>query len=245
MRLSIARGCVLLLCAAALSFSTLSLAAAEVVRNEPVAALEKPPGVYRIIAYGDANTECTAAQNWPNSLRELLAPHATDARRFEVINAASGTATSTEGLARLRKDAAYTPDLVLVSFGWNDARVAPGAEGPAVSIENYTANLNQFFAVAAGRGAEVVFLTRPHRDDHVDLRKRDDWRARIPDYNTALRKVTRSTGAGRVDVQRNFMRNVLKHYFSSESETCTAEGVKALAGLVLARLEVMGLVVVD
>ncbi len=77
---------------------------------------------FRIFAYGDSNTDGPPRGGWPARLGELL-----DGRGL-VINAGVTGYSSYQGLARLRRDAPrYRPDLVLVSFGWNDLAPALGA----------------------------------------------------------------------------------------------------------------------
>lgn len=99
----------------------------------PVAAIPKPPGTFRIICYGDSNTDGPDRGGWPERLGELLA--ARQGRpRFEVLDAGVAGYSSHQGLLRFRRQAArYRPDLVLVSFGWNDLATALGA--PDASFE--------------------------------------------------------------------------------------------------------------
>ncbi len=89
--------------------------------------LEKPPGEFRVFAIGDSNTVgwVLAAPlkyhgaNWPEYLQRLLS--AASERQVTVINAGVWGYSSFQGLAMVKRILAYHPDLVLVSYGSNDA----------------------------------------------------------------------------------------------------------------------------
>jgi lysophospholipase L1-like esterase len=81
----------------------------------------KPDGVFRIMAYGDSNTEGTPFKSWPANLQTLLDSRATRYLRYEVMNAGVAGYSSYQGMRRLQQESeTYEPDLILVSFGWND-----------------------------------------------------------------------------------------------------------------------------
>jgi lysophospholipase L1-like esterase len=81
----------------------------------------KPDNVYRIIAYGDSNTDGPVSMDWSNELQKLLEPRSNARRRYEVINAGVAGYSSYQGLQRFLQEVdKYEPDLVFVSFGWND-----------------------------------------------------------------------------------------------------------------------------
>ncbi len=91
----------------------------------PEVSVPKPAGVYRVFVYGDSNTAMPGA--WPMHLRRFLKP--TAAHRYEVVNAGVEGYTTYQGLMRYREERdKYQPDMILVSFGWNDA--APAADRP-------------------------------------------------------------------------------------------------------------------
>lgn len=95
----------------------------------PEVALAKPAETLRIICYGDSNTDGPLAGGaWPEALGEVL--HEADAsRRIEVLNAGVTGYSSYQGGRRFEQDVdTYHPDVVLVSFGWNDAANAIGAD---------------------------------------------------------------------------------------------------------------------
>ena len=87
----------------------------------------KPPNVYRIIAYGDSNTDGPVGMDWSSELQKLLEPRNTPDRKYEVINAGVAGYSSYQGLQRFIQEAdEYEPDLIFVSFGWNDLAQAVG-----------------------------------------------------------------------------------------------------------------------
>lgn len=97
----------------------------------PVATLPKPAGVFRVMSYGDSNTDGPPKGGaWTERLGELVAKHrGSSATSYEVINAGVTGYTSHQGLLRFKQEAAaFSPDVVFVSFGWNDA--SPGLGRP-------------------------------------------------------------------------------------------------------------------
>ncbi|MGH9384286.1 MAG: SGNH/GDSL hydrolase family protein [Vicinamibacterales bacterium] len=91
---------------------------------------ERRPGTLRIIAIGDSNTfgwEVDEGANWPSQLQGLFSASRPGA---EVINAGVWGYTSFQGRHRFKEVLAFRPDLVLVSFGGNDAHpvTVPDAE---------------------------------------------------------------------------------------------------------------------
>jgi lysophospholipase L1-like esterase len=96
-------------------------------RGEELAA-EKRPGDYRILALGDSNTlgwVGAGDANWPAYLQGSL--RARD-RGVTVINAGAYGYSSFQGLRRFREALALRPDLVLVSFGANDAMMVTASD---------------------------------------------------------------------------------------------------------------------
>ncbi len=93
----------------------------------PVVSEHKPPGVFRILCYGDSNTDGPDHGGWPERLASLLQESAGDTV-YEVVNAGVAGYSSHQGLLRFQRQVArFRPDLVLVSFGWNDLATALGA----------------------------------------------------------------------------------------------------------------------
>ncbi len=89
-------------------------------RGAPV-DVAKHPGEFRIFALGDSNTfgwDVDEGANWPAQLQRLFAGSHPGT---QVINAGVWGYTSFQGRNRFQELLAYSPDLVLVSFGANDA----------------------------------------------------------------------------------------------------------------------------
>ncbi len=91
----------------------------------PELAVEKPKGQARIFALGDSNTLGWAGEegaHWPGELGAILAA---ERPGTAVVNAGVWGYSSYQGLQRLALVLEHDPDLVLISFGGNDAhRVA-------------------------------------------------------------------------------------------------------------------------
>ena len=94
----------------------------------PVMVVPKPPDVFRILCYGDSNTDGPKEGGWPEALQKMLNQLNSPAgRRYEVVNAGVAGYSSHQGLLRFQQEVKiYQPDLVIVSFGWNDVAVAVG-----------------------------------------------------------------------------------------------------------------------
>jgi len=94
----------------------------------PLAQVPKPPDVVRVMCYGDSLTDGPPKGGWPTHLNKLLTQHPpVPGRRYEVLNAGVVGYSSHQGLLRFLQEVdQYDPDLLLVSFGWNDAAQASG-----------------------------------------------------------------------------------------------------------------------
>ncbi len=87
----------------------------------PVLTTHKSPEEYRIFAIGDSNTlgwSGSTGANWPGYLHGLMRQNGD---RFSVVNAGVYGYSSHQGLQRFRECITFDPDLVLISFGANDA----------------------------------------------------------------------------------------------------------------------------
>ena len=96
----------------------------------PVAELPKPEGTFRVMCYGDSNTDGPNEKGWTEVLHELLDKRfAASGVDFEVLNAGVAGYSSHQGLMRFRQQVErFEPDLVTVSFGYND--IAPALRVP-------------------------------------------------------------------------------------------------------------------
>jgi lysophospholipase L1-like esterase len=93
----------------------------------------KPAGRFRVFALGDSNTfgwDVDEGVNWPTQLHSLLAASHPGT---EVINAGVWGYSSFQGLRRFRELLEFQPDLVLVSFGANDAHQVTVADADYVA----------------------------------------------------------------------------------------------------------------
>lgn len=87
----------------------------------PVMSVPKPRGVVRVMCYGDSNTDGPPEASWATLLGPELQALA-GGRRVESINAGVSGYTSYQGMRKFELDVdEYEPDMILVSFGWNDA----------------------------------------------------------------------------------------------------------------------------
>jgi lysophospholipase L1-like esterase len=92
----------------------------------PMMSVPKRPDTVRVMCYGDSNTDGPATGNWATllgpELQELLGN-----RPVESINAGVSGYSSYQGMRRFEMEVeTYEPDMILVSFGWNDAADALG-----------------------------------------------------------------------------------------------------------------------
>ncbi len=249
----------------------------------PEIAEIKPPGTFRVFCYGDSNTDGPKQGSWPARLQTLLGERGAPGIRFEVLNAGVAGYSSYQGLLRFRQECArYEPDLVLVSFGWNDVATALGAPdkayrppspaaialqrallryrfyrlarfylprpepearelvGPRVPRDDYIANMEDFLDTAGAHQAEIVFLTRPHREKRaVLLEVRHNWRGEIPLYNRDLLSFGERTGQLVIDVQEIFETRYPDLFADGAHFTPQGHGVMAI--LLLEQLSAAGL----
>ena len=87
----------------------------------PIMGTETPSGALRLVTIGDSNTLGWAGEdgaNWPRDLQAFLSDLDVP---LEVINAGVWGYTSYQGVRRMEEVLDYEPDVVLVSFGSNDA----------------------------------------------------------------------------------------------------------------------------
>lgn len=87
----------------------------------PELTAEKAAGTTRVFTVGDSNTLGWAGENGPNWPDEVSALIARDRTGVQVVNAGVWGYASYQGLRRFTEVLAWQPDVVLVSFGSNDA----------------------------------------------------------------------------------------------------------------------------
>jgi lysophospholipase L1-like esterase len=127
------------------------------------------------MCYGDSLTDGPPKGGWPTQLHRLLAQHPPQpGLRYEVLNAGVAGYSSHQGLLRFLQEVdQYDPDLLLVSFGWNDAAEASGHPDksyrippwPVVALQRtavrYRAYLVSMFYLSGERAEPPGTAARP------------------------------------------------------------------------------------
>ncbi len=131
----------------------------------PLAQLPKPPDVIRVMCYGDSLTDGPPRGGWPAMLHVLLNQRSAGlGRRFEVINAGVAGYSSHQGLRRFLQEVdRYQPDLLLVSFGWNDAAEAIGQPDKSFQIPPWPMVVSQRVLVRYRAYLVLMYYTRSWR----------------------------------------------------------------------------------
>ncbi len=168
----------------------------------PAIGPHKDPGEKRVFAVGDSNTLGWAGahgSNWPEDLQVSLGEAG---EPFLVVNAGVYGYSSYQGLRRFKEVLNYQPDLVLVSFGSNDAHPVAvtdaafvnavlGARAPALS----KFRLGQLFLSAW----ESIGLPRASiRTARVPLAEYDA-------YLTEMARLSKERGIGCVFLTRPYV----------------------------------------
>lgn len=94
----------------------------------PEIAPDKPPGEIRIFTVGDSNTlgwSGADGPHWPGDLSALVGRERSG---VTIVNAGAWGYASYQGVRRFRQTLVFNPDLVLVSFGSNDAHFVTQAD---------------------------------------------------------------------------------------------------------------------
>jgi hypothetical protein len=90
----------------------------------PEIALEKPPGVFRVVIYGGSavfDQDSTLDQDWPHRVERLLREQGSSS--VQVINAGIPGHASFDSLGRLFTEGHhFTPDVVVLYNAWNDIK---------------------------------------------------------------------------------------------------------------------------
>ena len=85
----------------------------------PEVAFEQEKKIFRLMSYGDSNTDGPATGAWPERLQLIFEQKHPGS--VQVLNAGVAGYSSHQGLLRFRQQVSeYQPDLITVSFGWND-----------------------------------------------------------------------------------------------------------------------------
>ena len=148
---------------------------------------DKPPAVRRIIALGDSNTfgwDVDEGANWPSQLQRLLAESHPGA---EVINAGVWGYTAFQGARRFKELIALNPDVVLVSFGGNDAHQVTVPDAEYVRRHDRIARLTS--ATRHSRLAQLVVAAWDRVAGAAAAKNRLVSRVSLVDYEAHLRAI--------------------------------------------------------
>jgi lysophospholipase L1-like esterase len=153
----------------------------------PIAEVPKPADVFRIICYGDSNTDGLDGDGgWPLQLGNLLAaPDWMLGKTVEVLNAGVRGYSSHQGLKRFAEEVAlYEPDLIFVSFGWNDAPEALGKKDKDFEIP--TTDFNLYLQRTLLRFRTYRILRSLKRDLNTENLQEVGPRVPVGDYTANL-----------------------------------------------------------
>jgi lysophospholipase L1-like esterase len=118
---------------------------------------------YRILAYGDSNTDCgqwPREKRWSAILEGLLGP------QVQVVNAGIGGTSSSLGLFRWQRDAApVRPHCVVINYVLNDSHIrhyeCRSSYVVQCSADRMDLNLRTLITLSRQMGADVVLWTPP------------------------------------------------------------------------------------
>ena len=161
-------------------------------------------GCFECFWIGDGNldTRHDAKSAYPTRVREMLNVLFPKAQ-INIINSGVSGDNARGGNARFERDVEkYAPDLVVISFGLNDAG---GGDG---NLPRYRENLAAMFEKTAAIGAECIFLTENMMCTKVSCHVPDDKSKALAEY------LSRTQNSG-----------MLKKYFEAGKEVARAHGV--------------------
>lgn len=124
--------------------------------------------VIKIVCLGDSTTLGfiggglgTAATPYPDTLEALLSDYA-ETTDLTVVNEGTNSEDSREALTKVAGVVAQNPDLVIISYGINDAS-SGAVDPPQVTLTEYIENLTSMVLSFRKAGAAVAFATPPPR----------------------------------------------------------------------------------
>ncbi len=122
----------------------------------PAVALKKPDDVVRVICMGDSCTlgwNSPEGETYPDHLRRLL--ESTSPGMFQVINAGVSGYSSFQGLHDYHQRVhQWRPDILVVSYNWNDHGDAPDRAG--LALADLTGDRSQFPDKDQPAGTRIV-----------------------------------------------------------------------------------------
>lgn len=171
----------------------------------PELSAEKDPGEYRIVAVGDSNTLGWPGRdgaNWPADLQLLARQRGLP---VTVVNAGVWGYSSHQGLARLRQALVLRPDLLLISFGSNDAH--PVAVSDREYVSRHASGAGWTRRLVSWRLGQLLVATRDRlatSSTAASLQHRvslDDYRGNL----AAMLDLAHEHGAGAVLLTRPYI----------------------------------------
>jgi lysophospholipase L1-like esterase len=155
----------------------------------------KIPASYRIFAIGDSNTLGWAgkASCWPAYLQNVLLK---TGKHAAVINAGVYGYSSYQGLQRFRECLLYQPDLVLISFGANDAHQVSISDREFVQSGISNVRLRQFLYRYRLGKLLLLTLSRSSTSHIGQLKPRVDQ----AEYRRNLAEIARTAKQKRIQV---------------------------------------------
>jgi len=185
----------------------------------------KPPGERRVFAVGDSNTLGWAGADGPNWPADLAARLQRRDPGAVVVNAGVWGYSSYQGLERLKEILPWQPDLVLISFGANDAHLVPRGDRQFAGGSLFTRRSARWllhFRMGQLAAAAWDGLGRKGSEGH--------HRVGLEEYRSNLEemiRLTRAAGAEVVLLTRPFVGPVRKEnwwkQFAPEYNQATAE----------------------
>ena len=124
--------------------------------------------------------------------------------QINVINSGISGDSARVGLSRLERDVlSYNPDLVVVSYGLNDAVIG--------DKQAYLSSLEGIFSAVKASGAEVIFLTQNFMNTEVSVHLRDELFIKL------------ANDFGKIQNEGR-----LKEYFDGAKALCEKSGVEVV-----------------
>ncbi len=156
----------------------------------------KPQREFRIFAIGDSNTLGVSGKNgpqWPAYLEQLLNENGQNAT---VTNAGVYGYTSFQGLRRFKQSLRYEPNLVLISFGCNDAMHVTTSDAEFVGRKLRNNNWDQ--VLMQTRIGQLILNALDSSPGHV--KERLVPRVTPEEYKANLTEIIRLAAAQRIRV---------------------------------------------
>ena len=193
-------------------------------------AEEKPADKMTVVCFGDSITK----RGYPEILGEAL--------EVKAVNAGVAGNSSAQGLRRMKKDVLdHEPDVVVIFFGTNDARV--DAERVHVPVKAYAKNLEAMIAESEKVGARLVICTLPPIDEtayfkrhETELYDKAGGAAKLwAEYRAAALKVAKEHDVAVVDLYGELAKE--PKWLSPDGVHPSTEGCRIIARLVGEKVE--------